>query len=217
MRRKTVLITVIILCELSFLVAPTEATLITIEITGEVTRMRDDRGLLEGKINIGDIITGTYTYDSSTPDSDPRGYAGRYEHYKPPCGICLKVGGFEFKTDPSNVNVVVRIYNDPPLATLVDEYVVVSYNNLPLSNGVLPGKIALSAGSFSNPLSSAALPTTAVNLPGWDEALILCWGAAGEKDFYIEGEITSDTLIPEPATFIMFGLGTLALLRKRKM
>ena len=50
---------------------------------------------------------------------------------------------------------------------------------------------------------SSMLVIAGYKLPNWD------W-------FYVGGEITNMTLIPEPATLLLLGLGGLALLRKRK-
>lgn len=44
------------------------AELITIHLTAEVIYVDDLADLLEGKVHVGDIITGSYSYDSDTPD-----------------------------------------------------------------------------------------------------------------------------------------------------
>jgi hypothetical protein len=56
---------------LVFSAGPARAALITIEITAEIDSVSDPYGHLEGNINVGDIITGTYTYESTTPDTNP--------------------------------------------------------------------------------------------------------------------------------------------------
>jgi hypothetical protein len=100
------------ICGLSFCASPAEAALITIEITAEVDSVMDDAGLLKGRINVGDIITGSYTYDSSTSDTCPELFEGQYWHYNPPAGISLSIGGFNFTTDEHNVEFLVLIAND---------------------------------------------------------------------------------------------------------
>ena len=47
------------------------ATTITVNITAEVALVVDSDEILGGAINVGDTITGTYTYDSTTSDSNP--------------------------------------------------------------------------------------------------------------------------------------------------
>ena len=63
---------------LSFLPA-VNAELITIVIEGTVTSLIDDGsgdGWLDGKINIDDPVTGTYTYDTLTADTNPLSQVG---------------------------------------------------------------------------------------------------------------------------------------------
>ena len=56
---------------LLFLGAAAQAELITIAIEATVNIAEDDGNYLEGKVNVGDIITGYYTYESSTSDIYP--------------------------------------------------------------------------------------------------------------------------------------------------
>lgn len=56
----------IIICAAVFYAQQAQATLITIQIEGVVDSVSDDYGYLEGKIKPGDIITGFYTYESTT-------------------------------------------------------------------------------------------------------------------------------------------------------
>jgi hypothetical protein len=187
-----------------------EGALITIQIEGVVDNVTDEGNYLEGKIKPGDAITGWYTYDTSTLDSNPIPQVADYLHHAAPCGISLTVGGFEFKTDPANVNFLVEIINDYTSGGLQDNYGLISYNNLLLSNGVLVDSIYWSLTDFSaTALSSTGLPTTAPVLEDWQTNIL---NISGIRTFGIWGHVTS--AIPEPATVLLFGLGTL-LLRKR--
>jgi len=209
---------------LALSVPPAEAALITIEITAEVDSVRDEANYLEGKISPGDIITGSYTYESSTQDSSPIISVGDYWHYAPPCGISLGVGGFMFSTDPANIEFLVEIINDhPPFSSINrDAYLLRSYNNLPLSNGTLVYDISWHLNdSTATALSSDALPTTPPILDDWSQSgLYISGGFGTEIDpitsrppvFVFEAHVTS--AIPEPATILLLTLGGL-LLRKR--
>ena len=189
-----------------------KATLITIEIEGVVDSVWDTGNYLEGKIEAGDTITGYYTYDLSTPDSNPLPEVADYRHRNPPCGISLSVGGFEFKTDPASANFVVKITNGATSGGLDDGYALISYNNLPLSNGTLVDSISWSLrDSSATALSSTELLTTAPILEDWQSGNLL--RLYGQRAGYIvDAHLTS--VIPEPGTILLFGLGTL-LLRKR--
>jgi len=212
MKRGIILTVVVIIYALYFSALPARATLITIEITATVDSVYDPSGYLEGNIGVGDTITGTYTYESTTLDTNPSPYVGDYEYYGPPFGIFLSVEGFEFKTDSTNVDFAIEIINDYTSGGLHDAYGVLSGNNLPLSNGASVDHISWwLRDSSANALSSDALPTTAPFLDNWQSGNRL--RLDGERGGYIvDAYVTS--AIPEPATIVLFAVGAL-LLRKR--
>jgi len=203
----------IIICALSFWALPARAELVTIQITGEVDFVGDPYLYFEGKIKTGDLITGTYTYDLSTPDLYPLSLqSGVYEHFAPPCGVSLTVSCLEFQTDPTSVNFSIGIVNDYPP---VDNYGFISYNNLPLSNGVTVDLIVWELEDPSGKaISSDTLPTTAPILDDWQLNRLGIYGPPRGNSFGIVAHVTSAVLIPEPATMLLLGLGLL-LLRKR--
>ena len=213
MRREIVFILVMVTCALFFCAPKAEATLITIEISGEITYVRDLSGCLEGSINVGDVITGIYTYDTATLDKTSRSDLGIYEHYEPPCGIWLTAGGFDFRTDPDNTLLAVVIKdNFDDIAGRYDGYMIGSRDNLPTSTGARVFEISWELQDSScNALSSDALPTTASVLDDWDWSTgIIVYG----PDFHINANVTE--AVPEPTTLLLLGLGGLALLRKRR-
>jgi hypothetical protein len=189
------------------------AEIIKIGFTAQVRDVTDDRGCLEGKIKANDLITGNYTYESTTLDSQPAPQVGEYKYYSLPYGIYVNAGGFVFKTDPAQVDFVIELddnmYNE-------DSYVVLSRINLPLSNGVSVGSIYWQLNDPSGmALSSTALLTIPPNLSAFQSI----WGldiTGGDKPFYYEirADVTSAYLIPEPCSIVLLGLGGLFLRRK---
>jgi hypothetical protein len=192
--------------------------LVIVQFTAEVTHVSDDYGLLQGRINIGDTITGTYTYDTSMPDAYPNPSAARYEYYAPPSGISVEAGGFLSRSDHDNTAFFVEIEDDAQLVSGTrDTFRLASQNNLPFGSDVFVDKILLGFEDYSgHALSNDALPTVAPILTDWPLAEIEMGGydpEHGRRFFTFEGNITSASLIPEPATFGLLGLGGLALLR----
>ena len=200
---------VVVICAPYFSALPAQAALITIEITATVDFVYDPSGCLEGNIGVGDIITGTYTYESSTADSSPLDpIQGNYWHYGPPAGISLSVGGFDFQTNPADVEFCVAVRNNNPSGD--DIYAIVSYNNLALSNGSLVNDIYWQLNDHTaSALSSDALPAIPPILDHW-QANALHF-RIDEKSI-VTAYVTS--AVPEPATIVLFVIGAL-LLRNR--
>jgi len=231
MTRKALITLTVAVCGLfSPYVGRSQAALITIEITGEVTDVTDAHDILEGKINPGDTVTGRYTYDTSMPDSNPAGWGGTYWYYDPPCGIWLTIDGLEFKSNPDDMDFGLGIGdNVPPLlgGSGGDAYGVGSLGgNLLLKNGAIVSDIFVSDISLSlwdgscKAISSDVLPETAPVLDDWEASSIRIRGGyprpRGGSFFEIEGYLTSAVLIPEPGTLVLLGICTVGLLRMRR-
>lgn len=205
-----------IICLLSLYVLPAKASLVIVQITAEVDRVDDPFGYLGGKIKVGDTITGMYTYDLSTLDSNPSPQGADYVYRNEPSGIFLRVGGFEFKSDPLTLDFVIEIINDHFSGGLSDIYLLISYSNLPLSNGSAVGGISWTLeDTTGKALSSDALPTSAPFLNDWGFNFLNFGGGTRAQSFAIGGRVTSAEIIPEPATILLLSAWVL-LLRKRK-
>jgi len=219
---KKVIFSSLIFC-IAVLAVNSSAAIITIGIEAVVTGVTDNDNLLEGKVAIDSIITGTYTYDTSTLDTNPASDVGNYYHYTFPCGINWTVGGFVFKTDPDNTEFLVHI-TDNYQEYVPDYYGINSFNNVPLSNGVKVESIYWELGDFNGTaLSSTVLPITAPVLTDWTSNwnnLSITGGIGGtppcyEKTFGVTAEVISAVLVPEPMSLLLFGFGLLAVRLRR--
>ena len=197
---------------LGLLASPAQAELITIQIEGVVNTVEDDGDYLEDPIHVGDIITGWYTYDTDTPDSNPSDNVGDYEHSTSPYGVHLTVGGFTFMTDPTNVDFLLEIINDSTSGGLHDAYGLISYENMDIQSGATVDSISWWLRDDSaEALSSALLPNTAPIITDWGSRNLL--RLDGERGGYIiDGHVTF--AIPEPYTLLFLGLGILSVVRR---
>lgn len=173
-------------------------SLITIKIEAKVAYVDDRSNLLGGAIKVGDTITGKYIYDSETPDTNSGPTVGDYWHTSPSCGIEVKAGGFVFTTDPSDVNFLVEICNDHGSPTPRDNYLLRSYNNLPLSNHMLVDHISWQLDDDTcTALSSDALPTTPPILEDWESIFGLTLTGSNSsdpyQDYFIRAHVTKAT------------------------
>jgi hypothetical protein len=213
MKRTKVGIIAVILLLGSFWPGVAEGYWITIEIEAVVDGVDDPDGYLGGQVNPGDIITGSYTYESTTPDSTPLDpIVGHYYHYVPPAGVSLSVGGFTFETDPANVEFLVGIVNDNQSGD--DIYLLGSYNNLPLTNGSPVDRISWQLNDpTGSAISSDVLLTDPPILDQWESIIGL--RLVGEKGAYIvDAHVTS--AVPEPATYLLLTIGGIVLIRRKR-
>ncbi len=196
--------------------APAERSeIVTIGFTGRVVaRVHDPYGVLQGKVMPYDLVTGTYTYDTSIPDLHPSVRLGHYVYKQAPSGISVKVGNLEFTTDASNVSVFVDIANNQFSNWREDSFILYSAGNVPLPNGPDISYITLEIHEQPGDIfSSDALPTMAPVLDYWDQAVFSIAGNANitEQYFTFGGAITSFAIVPEPCSILLTGLGALML------
>jgi hypothetical protein len=179
-----------------------QAAIVTMNLTAEITELDDRGGLFSGQINVGDIITGSYTYDSDTPDANPSSTVGDYWHTGPPYGINLIAGGFVFQTDPdtANVSLFIEIVNEGPN---YDVYVLRSYSNLPVYDDVSVTLIDWQLNDYSGTaVSSDALPTTPPVLEDYPDTWVglTMVGGVGDRysyrSYFIRSTVTSVELVP---------------------
>src|SRR5262249_20430546 len=99
---------------------------VTFRFTGKVAHVDDPGGLLNGSVGLGSKLTGAYTFDPGTPDSNKDPTVGDYWHKAAGYGLLVKVGKYEFKTDPAKVNFLLEVVDRPRS----DSYLLRSYNNV---------------------------------------------------------------------------------------
>jgi len=214
MRRGIIWTAFIFMLGAGLALAPAEATLVTIGIEGTVHAVHDPQSYLEGLVVVGDLITGTYTYDTDTPNTSSSPQVGRYEHYTYPCGFSLSAGGLHFMTDPDRTHCLIQIVDDQLYS--IGTYSVTSYGNLPLSNGAVIDRISWGLRDDSgSAVSSTELLATAPVLTHWRDFNYLNVEGPGSRDnILFQAHITSAYVIPEPMGILLLGLGGL-LLRRR--
>jgi hypothetical protein len=203
MKQKLILIVGLITSLL--LASQATATIVTIEIEGVVNDVNDDNNMLEGQITSGMTFTGSYTYNSDTPDEYPLDYErGIYWHYTQPYGISVTINNVVFETDLQNVKFDIAIENK-----VIDTYWILNSNNIPLPNGKTYS-ISWGLTDYSGTaVSSDVLPTGAPILNHWDSNHFQISRADCGDSFGISGTVTSAVLIPEPISLSMLFLGVL--------
>lgn len=106
-----------------------DSSIITMAITANISYVSDSDNLFGGVIGEGDVIVGTYVYDTDIVDSNDAATVNDYRHYSAPCGIFLTTEGFSFGTDPGDVDFLLELCNNHGSSS-TDNYLLRSYNNV---------------------------------------------------------------------------------------
>jgi len=209
---------------------PASATIITVQVTGIVNEVFTDGGLyLDGSVGVGTAMSGYCTYDSQTADLDPIESNGKYALLS----ISMTVGNYNFTPAPLLpeyifFNVYTGDYGYCAYGGNICFDGTVYLDETPQSYEDINWSIATLELIDLGTSSGEYIPTDVLpDLDSWPDLSIFDvhreFEAAfhksysyGDGDFVIRGEITSLTVIPEPATLLLLALGSLALLTKRR-
>ena len=202
------------------------ASIITVEVTGIVDEIWVDNGLtLDGSVSEGLIMTGSTTYDTDTPDLFPQfDHRGDYQLIS----ISMTVGNYTFTNDPAHPDdALFKILTSLNFSQTAKSYAprfdgTVYIDGSPKTYDEVNFDelwMALLFLSADNDYGiTDALPDSFLDLSVYRDKFFRA-GSYGDHigpGFCIAGELTSITVIPEPATVFLLGLGSLALIRHRR-
>ncbi|OYD92880.1 hypothetical protein CDG76_19380 [Nostoc sp. 'Peltigera membranacea cyanobiont' 210A] len=142
--------------------APTVALRTTVGFSGHFTNVYGNTNLLDGSIAVGTALTGSYTFNPSTLDSDNASDVGDYWHYATGYGIVAQAGNYTFQTAPSQVNFVLEVVNRD-----MDNYLLRSYTNSPIGTIPITHISWQLDDSTGTALNSDSLPQMPPDLSKW--------------------------------------------------
>lgn len=190
----------------------TRASPITWEFAGEITRVSDPNDFFGGAVIVGSPFSGSYTFESTTPDSDPDDarfglYDNAITSISGEVGNLTFLGPFRSTNFPPGSTNFIWISNDPAL----DDYLVRSGINLLGETVDLEMLLVDGTGAM---FRSDSLPLLPPDLGSLDTAGFSIFFESEASGFSIAAPLTS--LVPEPGTLALIGLGALVLLKRRR-
>lgn len=158
---------------------PANTSVVTFNVSATVREIYDYDNSLGNSVQVGDAISGTYTFNTDTPDIDPSVDYGRYEHQpgSGSYGFSISIANTTLSTNTSTDQFNIMIGNAGGNLTW-DSYNADQYGTqVPFINGTIVDTMGIYIDDpQGNMLSSTALTSEPPLLTG-----------TGYKDFYISG------------------------------
>jgi hypothetical protein len=229
MKKLALFIHILLLVGLSVNCREASGEIVAVEVEGTVRSIDTYGGLtFDDTVDIGTIMTGLFTYD--TDSSNLSVYDAIKKHAI--VSVSVTIGELTFRENPqSSEPGLFRINSADPGYIVSSSNVVfngtVYVNGLPKNYQDIPWSwsylevINVGTSSFENiPLSglpdAASFPAISIFDVRKEFWVCLTEPYFGQgAGFSIRGELTSLAVIPEPATLVLLGLGSVMLLRKR--
>ncbi len=169
--------------------APAVAETVRVKVSARVTQAVDPFGALHGKIVQGQRLTGTYVYNTNTPDESPTPDVGQYHPYANEARMRFAAAGFIFESVQPTQEIFITV--DPEDVSSAGAFSMASFENKSLPTGASVISIMVRFNGSGNVTQSTALPNVAPSLTNYTTKQVRITGNA----FTLIAEIESAELI----------------------
>jgi len=187
---------------------------VTFQFAGEITRVRDPDNLLGGAVTIGSPFSGSYTFESATPDVDPDPRRGLYEGAL--LDVLGQVGALGYH-GPRGERNAIEVRDGFAGQGLGDEFYQIRSD---LVVGGLELDFGLGFGGVGGDvLGGDALPIIPPDITRFESREFYIFDSSENVPIGLGGEIKSLTLVPDSGTLLLLlvGMGLLGTRQPRRV
>lgn len=184
--------------------APAVAETVRVRVLGRVIHAIDPQGVLNGKIVQGQRLTGTYVYNTNTPNLSPSPDRGEYRPYANEARVRFAAGGLIFESAQPTQGIYITV--DPEDVSSGGTFWMSSFDNKPLSTGVALSDIMVRFHGSGSLMQSTALPNVAPSLTNYTTKEVRITGSG--FSFQVIAEIETAELIVADAIAVSPAAGS---------
>lgn len=145
----------------AFVAVPAVAEVVRVRVTARVNNVYDPNGLLAGKVAQGQRVTGTYVYNTNTPNTAPfPDVNGDYRPYANEARMRFAVGSLVFESKQPTQGITISIAAHTMGG---GHFMMTSTDNKVMADGSTVNYIRMEMRGVGNMTESPALPTVAPN------------------------------------------------------
>jgi hypothetical protein len=198
----------------AFVSGPAAAEVVRVRVTARVTTLDDPNGRLAGKVIVGQRITGTYVYNTNTPNRSPHpDLSGEYLPFANEARVRFVVGGLAFESQQPTQSIRISIQSH---TSNVGYFGIVSADNKALADGTAIDYILIDFRGAGSVTESTALPNVAPTLnpgpvfPFYFQRRLEIRASSTLGGYNIIGDIEAAELIEAEAIVVSPASGTFA-------
>jgi len=144
--------------------APTVAEPVRVRVTARVSEVSDPNNVFAGRIAIGQRVTGTYVYNTNTPNQSQDPSYAEYHPYANEARVRFAVASFIFESVQPTQQIAITV---APQNGGDGQFLMTSLENKPLASGETVNEIAVDFQGSGNLTASKALVNAAPTLPNY--------------------------------------------------
>jgi hypothetical protein len=176
--------------------APAMAETVRVRVTARVTQIYDPGTMLHGKIVVGSRLSGTYVYNTNTPNSsdEPEQY-GRYLPYANEARMRFASGGVVFESNQPTQGINIMVVPEHSFGSGMFE--MTSSDNKRLPSYAEVNEITLRFQGSGNMTQAVALPAIVPTLTDYQTKEVIISSHMGQT-FTVHADIESaEAVIPD--------------------